>query len=577
MKNFSHLYIVTLSMVLLSATTVAQEKEESELNGGTITVVKPYDPSISDAFKVKSMPVLKDSTELAKRPVTYTIFSVPVASTFTPAKGKLNRLKPQKRTKFYDNYARLGLGNYVNILGEFAGNFEINRDTDFGVFLNHNSSQGGIDEVVLNDSFSDTSLDLSFGKRHREMDWGITAGGRLQTANWYGVPQQVFDAGFLLDEDLDVGINYLSVGAGAQAQWYDAALKSLHANLYSTTSNNEASEIQASFSSQFVFNIVNEEISLGTQLDYLNGTFDVPNSAVQDYQYLNLGVSPSINLYGDRYKAEIGASINYLNDTQNEESQLYVYPKISASFIVVEDLLNAYTEIGGGLDMNNLRSITDENIFIEPAVTIIPTNRQIDAQLGVKGNLTDQLGYKIYGGYRIEENRYFYTANSGLSITTLPKQNHDYGNAFDLQYADLSTLTLGGQISYDWTTDLQVALDVQSLSYNVSNGDNFNNVASHLPSFMTTLIANYDMNDKWNIGASLYYVGEREVFVQGATETPTLDGFADLNIDVNYKINDKLSAFARVYNLTGGNYQFYNAYPVQNLQIMAGAVYKFDF
>jgi outer membrane cobalamin receptor len=85
------------------------------------------------------------------------------------------------------------------------------------------------------------------------------------------------------------------------------------------------------------------------------------------------------------------------------------------------------------------------------------------------------------------------------------------------------------------------------------------------------------MNDKWNIGASLYYVGEREVFVQGATETPTLDGFADLNIDVNYKINDKLSAFARGYNLTGGNYQFYNAYPVQNLQIMAGAVYKFDF
>jgi outer membrane receptor protein involved in Fe transport len=106
-------------------------------------------------------------------------------------------------------------------------------------------------------------------------------------------------------------------------------------------------------------------------------------------------------------------------------------------------------------------------------------------------------------------------------------------------------------------------------------------VASHLPEFTADLVGNYEINDQWNVGATLYYVGQREAFripiarVVGVTES--LDSFVDLNLDVNYKINPKLTAFLRGQNLTGGNYEYYLDYPVQNLQIMGGAVYKFDF
>lgn len=189
MKFYISFLITTV--ILGTSVAIAQEEEENQLNGGTITVVKPYDPTISDAFKVKSVPSVNDTTKVKKKPVTYSIFSVPVASTFTPATGKLDRLKPKRKEKFYRNYARLGLGNYVNILGEFATNFEIDRDSDVSVFFNHNSSQGGIDEVRLDDSFSDTGLDVSYGTRSRDMNWSITAGGRYQTANWYGVYDNV--------------------------------------------------------------------------------------------------------------------------------------------------------------------------------------------------------------------------------------------------------------------------------------------------------------------------------------------------------------------------------------------------
>ena len=193
-----------LAAIALSATiAIAQttEEEENRLNGGTITLVKPYDPSISDAFKVKSNPAFSDTTKVKKQPVTYSIFSVPVASTFTPAKGNLSRLKPTKRAKYFKNYARLGLGNYVNVLGEFAANFEVDKDSDLGVFFNHISSQGGIDEAIADDSYSDTSLDVSYGMRNRDMSWGITAGARYQGANLYGDYENTTNP---LTEDTDV-------------------------------------------------------------------------------------------------------------------------------------------------------------------------------------------------------------------------------------------------------------------------------------------------------------------------------------------------------------------------------------
>jgi outer membrane receptor protein involved in Fe transport len=121
-----------------------------------------------------------------------------------------------------------------------------------------------------------------------------------------------------------------------------------------------------------------------------------------------------------------------------------------------------------------------------------------------------------------------------------------------------------------------IAVNGTYLSYDVSNGNAFQNTASQLPEFTADLIAGYQIDEKWNLGATLFYVGERQVFRNGLG-VETLDSFVDLNLDVNYKINPKLSVFLRGNNLTGGNYQYFAGFPVQNIQVLGGAVYKFDF
>jgi hypothetical protein len=574
-KKYTTLALIAAFTLSVSAQKTKEQEEEDRLNGGSITVVKAYDPTISDAFKVNSTPQINDTTKVKKKPVTYRIFSVPVASTFTPTTGTLNKLKRKQKEKFFDNYARLGLGNYVNVLGEFATNFEINKDSDLGVFLNHNSSQGGIDEVEAENGFSDTSLDLSYGARSKNFNWGITGGGRYRTANWYG---DYANTPVPLTEDTDVGLNYLSYGIGGKAEFFDSTFKNVDVLFSAITSGEGASEISFRAQPEFQFDVMETDIDLGLDVDYLSGSFDTQGLrfAPENYSYLNAGINPSINLYGDNYKIELGARLNYLSDVENSEGSFNVYPDINASYILVEELLVGYTQIGGGLDMNSLQGFSEENIFLAPAIVVAPTDRLLDATLGIKGKLSSNFGYKLYGGYRVEENRSFYTSDAGFGVTTAQRNAYEYGNVFYTQYGDMNTFTGGLGLNYETSNGFNIAINGTFLSYDVTNADAFQNTASHLPDFTADLIAEYQIDPKWNVGATLFYVGERDAFRNGVG-VETLDGFVDLNLDVNYKINPKLSVFLRGHNLTGGNYEMFAAYPVQNLQVLGGAVYKFDF
>ena len=141
------------------------------------------------AFLSFSSSLFAQDPELGTKDVKYSIFSVPVASTFTPAKGKATTVERTKPIKVYDNYATLGFGNYTTILGELYSNFEISRSDNVGLFFRHNSSQGQIKDVKLDNKFYDTNLDLSYTSRQSNATYRLDAGVEHQIYNWYGLPK----------------------------------------------------------------------------------------------------------------------------------------------------------------------------------------------------------------------------------------------------------------------------------------------------------------------------------------------------------------------------------------------------
>jgi hypothetical protein len=49
------------------------QKDDDKIGSEVVTIVKPYSPTISDAFKVKEIPTFEDDVEVQKQKVAYSI------------------------------------------------------------------------------------------------------------------------------------------------------------------------------------------------------------------------------------------------------------------------------------------------------------------------------------------------------------------------------------------------------------------------------------------------------------------------------------------------------------------------
>ena len=81
-------YTLFLLLFVAGVQTAISQKKEENIGTEVVNVVKPYTPTISDAFKVKETPALEDDDNTKKEVIKYSIFSFPVASTFAPSKGR---------------------------------------------------------------------------------------------------------------------------------------------------------------------------------------------------------------------------------------------------------------------------------------------------------------------------------------------------------------------------------------------------------------------------------------------------------------------------------------------------------
>ncbi|WP_338039310.1 hypothetical protein [Maribacter litopenaei] len=190
---YKSIKIVLGFILLMGLQMVHSQDETDDLGTETVTVTKAYTPTVSDAFKIKSMPNINDSIVLQKKKINYSIFSVPVASTFTPSKGTASRVERIPPPELFNTYASAGGGNYGNATAEFYTTREVDRDATFDLGFNHNSSRGKIEGVQLDNIFTDSRLDASFKKRDRDFDWGADIGLQHQLYNWYGLPEGVYD------------------------------------------------------------------------------------------------------------------------------------------------------------------------------------------------------------------------------------------------------------------------------------------------------------------------------------------------------------------------------------------------
>lgn len=570
---------VTYSIIALFIVQLSfGQKQDENIGTEVVNVVKPYTPTISDAFKVKETPTLDDEDTAKKENIQYNIFSFPVASTFAPAKGTAADVDKAPTEKIYSNYMTLAAGNYGTVNAELFVTQNVSNTSYFGGMLRHLSSQGGIKGVSLDDKFFNTGLDLTYGSRTKAMTWNADLGYKHQVYNWYGLYPEV------LDEATIAGINerqtYHSLYVGGRLNLSESMLKESSLKFSRFWDGFGSAENRFVAKPSLLFDAVAQKIKVDFVVDYLSGSFEktIFGGSAYKYGFANFGFQPSIKIKKDDLSVNAGIGLFYSAAQQGGKSKFFIYPQVTGSYKVVGDLMIFYAGIEGTLKQNSYNDFAQENFFVSPTLGVAPTDQKFDIYAGLKGKLANSISYNLRGAYLNEENKALFKNNGYEEMTGT--EGYNYGNSFNVVYDNVKTMSLFGELRADFSKNVSFGINGTFSSYTMDALQE----AWNLPAIKLATTLDVTLTPKWYAGGSLFFVGDRKdqfihssILIDYPIENVTLKSYFDLNAHVGYNYSERLTFFLKGNNLANQNYERWLNYPVQGLQVMAGASYKFDF
>ena len=493
MKNTK--YIIIGIFAISTQFTFGQVKDEN-IGSEVVNIVKPYTPTISDAFKVKETPVIEDDDNTQKETITYNIFSFPVASTFTPAKGKAADVDKAEKVKLYNNYATLGFGNYPTINAELFITENLNRNSYIGGMLRHLSSQGGIKDVVLDDKYYNTSLDVTYGVRERDMNWNIDLGVKNQIYNWYGLPiennfydQTTIDA-------INPSQSYNTIALGGKVEFKKSFFKEASMQFKRFSDKLGSGENRFFVKPSFDVEAFDQKIKADVIVDYVGGSFEKTynDSGSIDYSNVLFGTKPSILYQKDDLSVQIGAGVFYTTAKINgvSDSKLFVYPNVKASYRIVGDILVGYAGAEGGLTQNSYADFVDQNTFVSPTLFIAPTDNKYDIYVGLKGKLASSVAFNVRGSLKNEDNKALFVSNEYILGNT-NTEGYAYGNSFNVVYDNVKTISFFGELKADFSKNVTFGI---TGTYNNFTSD-VQAEAWNLPQLKVGTTLDFNLTEKW--------------------------------------------------------------------------------
>lgn len=576
-------YLLSITIVAAFYANQANAQDDKNKNNNTVgtevvNVTSEYQATLNDAFKINDNPLIEDEDINQKKEVKYTIFSVPVASTFAPAKGEAAAVDNDSLANFYNNYALLGYGNFNTIRGELGIVEQIgSKNMYIGGLFKHLSSDGdkNLDGVELENSYSKSNLDFTLGQHNGNNQWSAQFGAMMSKYNWYGTPSDFYVSNFNFDM-VDPLQKYGDVHVGASYENYTGAFEKVDVSYKYFWDDYSSKESRFIFEPKFNVELPEQTVHINFEADYLNTQF--ANNGIDNnqdkYSYLNLSVNPSIKFFDTDYSVELGAGLTYsLGKIKGvEDNALVIYPMVKANFNLVPDIVQAYVGAVGGVKQNSYADLAEENPFVAPSLELRPTQTKFDLYAGMKGKLYHNLSYNVRVNYKTEDDKAMFTINQ-YDINQPNKQGYQYGNSFGLIYDKVNTLSLFGELNFDFSDKAKIGISGEYNNYSVEDYEN----AFHLPQGKINLNVLYNFTNQWFANADLGYVGQRYEFGGGTVNDLKLGDYYDLNLTVGYRPTAQWTVFLKGMNLANENYYRFNQYRVQGLQILGGAMYKFDF
>ena len=130
--------IFTIATLLAVAATLSAQQEGTY--NESVVVKGSYRPTIEQAEKINFPAQITDTIGRMEHDFRYSITPMRLRALYEPSRIKAARIVGEPATKLYNNYLRLGVGNYWTPMADLYWSSTRDKKKTYGVRLNHLSS-----------------------------------------------------------------------------------------------------------------------------------------------------------------------------------------------------------------------------------------------------------------------------------------------------------------------------------------------------------------------------------------------------------------------------------------------------
>lgn len=573
----------------------AQEDVSKDKNlNREMTLEREYDPSVQDASKVNTLPVVKEP-EVRKIPIDYATFTVPAEPDkeigLLPSGSVMTEMKYDKRRGYFN----FGGGTYLNLNGDVGYHILSSEKDELNVWFSHRSTSGKVKYIDTNEKvkakLNDNVGGLDFRHAFTRLDLSMGVKYGYSTFNYYGLPVDQFEQfdyrvapyGPTYDRETNQGAQTIRAHAGVQSKeeapvgyLLDVAYTNFSRKYGFIKEMDGATEnaVDVRFDLNAGWN-GDMAIGLGGQVSYFN--YNLPLSVRNEFFYAfenraDVTLSPYYKVEGENWHIRLGANVMlYTGDNH----KFMASPNVAADFTVADKTV-LYLKADGQLRANSMYQLARMNRYVDPMQGALPSRNWLDAVLGLKCGAAPGFWFDVFAGYRKTSDDVFFMATSGYA-------GEGFGN-FSAVAPGLNSdqLFAGVHLKYSYQQLFDISLKGVYNHWNVKA--DASEVTDLFPGWepeaygkpKMELTASLTLKPIRNLSFLLdYYLATDRYALVNYSNTVKMDAINELNLTGSYTFNDTFGVYAKLNNILCQKYEVIYGYPLQSFSAMVGVNINF--
>ena len=590
MKTIYNIKFWCVIAVLSAVATVNAQEDKSKdksLNR-EMTLEREYTPTVQDANKVNTLPVVKEP-EAKKVPISYSNFAVAanLAKEFSllPSGNIMTDMTYNKRR----GYLNFGMGNYMNINGDF-GYHVLSTDKDImNLWFSHRSTNGNVKYIDVTDSenkvkakLNDNIGGLDFKHAFDKLWLNMGIKYNYSAFNYYGYYPLVYDKDFNTDlstpnisdkttnqvsqafkahigvasKEEKLPVNYM-LDFGFTNMGYKYALKKAIDG-----------PTERTFTAKFDFNSPfngGQFIGVKGNIDYFNYNLPQKKDSMKAVynNHIEAFLTPYYKVEGDNWHLQLGANVMIIT---GDNDKITASPNVSFD-ANVSDKTVLYGIATGHLYSNSLYETSLVNRYIDLGGGMLPSRNWLDAKVGVKSTVAPGFWFDLFGGLKKTSDdifyvpQYYYNYNFvSVSKPFQAKSTQAYGGVnFKYSYQNFIDLNIKGVYNYWKVTDPNDA------TYSTTEYKAYGK-----PEMELTFGATVHPISQITASAEYYLATGRYSITPYASKNIKMKNINELDLTGTYTLNDTFGLFLKMNNVLCQKYELYYGYPLQSFNAMVG-------